>query len=121
SKTTLKYQLLFERSLKAVLKYHGTAGVKYQKIIKTHDFQHSSYLKVLRPCVIRRGGFRILYQDASINNLVKDNFEKLAGFSKSKEEKPDLSTHWRVMLDYWITPTAKGKRKKCKSSFFPAF
>ncbi|CAL9240713.1 unnamed protein product, partial [Arabidopsis halleri] len=64
--------------------------------------------------------------EASIEDLVKANFDHLAAtrlkgmvsLAKSKGKQPEwiLSEHWRVMLDYWMTPKAKEKSEKARSS-----
>jgi len=36
--------------------------------------------------------------------------------SKGKQSEWILSEHWRVMLDYWMTPKAKAKSEKARSS-----
>ncbi|CAN6990030.1 uncharacterized protein LOC103875299 [Brassica rapa] len=64
--------------------------------------------------------------DASIGNLVKENFDQLAAtrlkgmvsLAKSNGEKPDwiLSDYWRVMSEYWRTSKAKDKSEKARAS-----
>ncbi|XP_048616891.1 uncharacterized protein LOC106435483 [Brassica napus] len=64
--------------------------------------------------------------DASIENLVKENFDQLAAtrlkgmvsLAKSNGEKPDwiLSDYWRVMSEYWRTSKAKDKSEKARAS-----
>ncbi|CAD5324668.1 unnamed protein product [Arabidopsis thaliana] len=65
--------------------------------------------------------------DASIEHLVKANFDHLAAtrlkgmvsLAKAKGKQPEwiLSEHWRVMIDYWMTPKAKAKSEKARSSW----
>ncbi|AAF71981.1 Hypothetical protein [Arabidopsis thaliana] len=64
--------------------------------------------------------------DASIEHLVKTNFETLAAarlkgmvsLAKSRGKQPDwiLAAHWRVMVAYWRTPIAKERSEKARSS-----
>ncbi|XP_010518608.1 PREDICTED: uncharacterized protein LOC104793881 [Camelina sativa] len=69
--------------------------------------------------------------DASIEHLVKANFDQVAATrlkgmvslaksnaAKPNGEKPDwiLSEHWSVMSDYWRTPKAKGKSEKARTT-----
>ncbi|KAG7590176.1 Osmotin/thaumatin-like superfamily [Arabidopsis suecica] len=77
-------------------------------------------------CVTRDCGGTKYEWDASIEDLVKANFDHLAAtrlkgmvsFAKSKGKQPEwiLSEHWRVMLDYWMTSKAKEKSEKARSS-----
>ncbi|KAG7627180.1 putative transposase Ptta/En/Spm plant [Arabidopsis thaliana x Arabidopsis arenosa] len=72
--------------------------------------------------------FKTRYEcDASIEHLVKANFDHLAAtrlkgmvsLAKAKGKQPEwiLSEHWRVMIDYWMTPKAKAKSEKARSSW----
>ncbi|KAG7552200.1 putative transposase Ptta/En/Spm plant [Arabidopsis thaliana x Arabidopsis arenosa] len=64
--------------------------------------------------------------DASIEQLVKANFDALAAarlkgmvsLAKSKRKQPDwiLAKYWRVMVAYWKIPKAKEKSEKARSS-----
>lgn len=42
----------------------------------------------------------------------------MVSLAKSKGEKPDwiLFEHWEIMSDYWMTPKAKEKSQKARTS-----